>query len=84
MKDNLNKVITGARLQLFLTSPTQKRKKITNDCLRKRRYQSITEAKRVVDFYKQAEGLNLRIYKCKHCKGHHLTKKAQKWNTSLR
>jgi hypothetical protein len=84
MKDNLNKVVTGARLQMFFTSPPQERKKITHDCLRKRRYSTIPEVKAVVDFYKQAENLTLRIYKCRHCSGYHLTKKTQKWNISLK
>jgi len=80
VKPNLNRVLTGVRLELFLTSPLSERKKITNSCLRKSRYETIQEAKKVADYYKDKENLTLRIYKCKPCGGYHLTKKAKKWS----
>ncbi len=73
----IGKIVSGDRLNLFLSLSFAERKKYTRSCFGKRRYRDIREAKEVADFYKRKDGVFLRIYKCRLCEGYHLTKKAK-------
>ncbi len=66
--------ITGEMYELLRRSDLEKRKRIVKSCFSKKRFNDMGEVADALSYLFDKLGDYYKFYKCKYCKGYHLTR----------